>query len=462
MRILLITFFLLTSILFANVGKITAIKGDATVLREAKNITLSLGFILKEKDKITTSKDARLQIVFNDKTIISLGKSSTFDINEYFYDEAKPKDTKASFKVARGIFKSITGRIGKINPNKFKLKTKSSAIGIRGTIFLGQVPPSGPEVIACTQGSIVVETPEGVVEVLAGEVTSIVPGQPPLPPKKGTASQINKLEGDSGAPENEPESGEGESPIGDTPQPNDFPTTSPELPIDPFEPIVPNDPFENTATNLGIHTLTFPAGSTNDFADVTTNYIDYSLLTNSVYSDIFGPGWVKEIKNKLLTDSATYSLSLDPSVEDDGISWGFWGAEPTLAVDMYVVKGAWVKGKNLVSDLSTLSGTANYSGKIMGYYENGTFISPETSTIDLYFDFGANKANVNININMGNDSLSIEDGTYSASGSQYTIKQGLNAFTGSMFDENKLTAGVGHIDPTSGNEADIVYKAKEL
>ena len=207
MKILILTLFLLTTTLFANIGKITAIKGDASVLRDSKSIPLNLGFILKQKDKITTGKNTRVQIIFKDNTIISLGKESSFDIGEYSFDDKDPSKAKMSFKVAKGIFKSITGKIGKINPSKFKLKTKSATIGIRGTTFFGDVPQQGPESIACTDGAITVSTAQGIVEVPAGQFTQVSIGSAPTPPASIPPAQTQALEQNSGANENENESG---------------------------------------------------------------------------------------------------------------------------------------------------------------------------------------------------------------------------------------------------------------
>ena len=217
MKYLFLFLLFLSTSLFANIGKITAIKGDASIIRGAKILIPKTGFIIEKNDNITTKANARLQVVFNDNTIISLGKNTTFSINDYFYDEQQPKKTKASFKVARGIFKTITGRIGKINPNKFKLKTKSASIGIRGTVFFGETS-NGKDSISCTQGQIVVITSLGIVEVKAGEITKVESGKPPSTPTPLSNEEKGTLEKDSGAQENEQESGQTEGVANQQPQ----------------------------------------------------------------------------------------------------------------------------------------------------------------------------------------------------------------------------------------------------
>ncbi len=182
---------LLPIIAFANIGQITAIKGDINIKRDSQIIVAKLGFNLKKNDFISTKKNSKAQIVFLDKTIFTIGQNSTLDIAEYLYDEKQPSKNKAQFNVLKGAFSSITGRIGKLNKSKFKLKTKSASIGIRGTIV-----KADQEVVMCTQGAISVTTPNGkTVYVKAGEKTDVSSGTPTPPAviKKGDIKAIDTV-----------------------------------------------------------------------------------------------------------------------------------------------------------------------------------------------------------------------------------------------------------------------------
>lgn len=86
-----ILFLLLPLFLYANIGKITSIRGDVQIQRDSQKIKAKLGTTLEKNDFIKTSKNAKVQIVFTDKTIFTIGKDSTLDIAEYLYDESKPK-----------------------------------------------------------------------------------------------------------------------------------------------------------------------------------------------------------------------------------------------------------------------------------------------------------------------------------------------------------------------------------
>jgi|GEM_PF-1428569 len=144
---------LLATLTYASVGRITAINGDISVLRASKTIKASSGFALEEKDSIKSTKGSTAQLVFNDNTVITVGSNTTFSVQEYSSDASSPK---ARFAIAEGSFKTITGKIGKIAPDKFKMETKTATIGIRGTTLLGKVSSDGELTVACTRGAITV------------------------------------------------------------------------------------------------------------------------------------------------------------------------------------------------------------------------------------------------------------------------------------------------------------------
>lgn len=172
--------------LFSSVGKISALNGKIVVDRSTEQLIADIGFSLEEKDIVTSDDKSKAQITMNDGTVLSIGKNSKLNINEYVYDEKNPQESKADFKFAEGTFKSITGAIGKAAPDRFKLETKSASIGIRGTIVVGS-----QEKIACTHGQIAV-TSAGVTQILnAGTMTNTEMGKPPTPPTKIEANMLN-------------------------------------------------------------------------------------------------------------------------------------------------------------------------------------------------------------------------------------------------------------------------------
>jgi len=197
---LLLAFMMFSTFAFASIGSITASSGSVFAInKEGKKSPAIAGYKLEKEDTIVTEKDGKAQLKFNDKTVITLGINSNFKIEEYFEDAKAPK---AKFKIGEGTFKALTGAMGKINPEGFKLETKTATIGIRGTGILGQITPAENK-IACTAGAISVtslDTGE-TVNVGAGQITSVAQGLPPTPPRAFTPTETQAIESEAGTNE---------------------------------------------------------------------------------------------------------------------------------------------------------------------------------------------------------------------------------------------------------------------
>lgn len=152
------------SVLGASVGNITALSGAASIERGSAKLPAALGGSLESKDTVATAKNSKVQLTFKDNTIITVGKESRFSVEEYLFD-ATP-DSKAKFNMIRGTIRAMSGKIGKIAPEKFTVKTKTATIGIRGTDFIVRVLPSGEIAILCMQGSIIVRSADGLSTVI--------------------------------------------------------------------------------------------------------------------------------------------------------------------------------------------------------------------------------------------------------------------------------------------------------
>jgi hypothetical protein len=184
---------LLPLLLFSNIGKLISLSGEVSVTRSDKSFKASLGQEILKSDTIKTGKSSRAQLLFSDETIITIGMSSEFSIKEYLFDE-KEEEAKLEVNLFKGAFRSITGKIGKIAPKKFILKTRTSTIGIRGTQILAQIHADFDE-IACTDGIITVSSLNnlGSVIVPKGQITRLSPTTPPSPPKPYTPPEVKAL-----------------------------------------------------------------------------------------------------------------------------------------------------------------------------------------------------------------------------------------------------------------------------
>lgn len=139
------------------VGSVISLKGTAHALRENAQVMLTQNAEIHRKDVITTDKDGYVRIVFNDDTLVAIGKNGELSIEDYFY-EANNSQVQTDLWFKNGLFESITGKIGKIAPERMKLRAKTATMGIRGTHIVGDLTDEKKIKIACIEGKIEVKS----------------------------------------------------------------------------------------------------------------------------------------------------------------------------------------------------------------------------------------------------------------------------------------------------------------
>ncbi len=163
MRLLILL--LITATLFASIGQVTALQGKAQLTRKTEQFNVTKGTKIKENDRLKTQERSKAQIILNDDTIITIGPNSSY-LFERFREGSDPE---VMMQLQHGFFKVVTGKIGKIAPHRFKIKTKAATIGIRGTQFMASVQ-NDEEKIGCIQGRIIVWTKDDEYTIEAGKM----------------------------------------------------------------------------------------------------------------------------------------------------------------------------------------------------------------------------------------------------------------------------------------------------
>lgn len=185
--------FLLNVVIFANIATISSFKGQVSILRADKVLKGKVNFQLLEKDIVKTNRKSRVKIHFNDNTYITIGQNAVLDIANYTYDKRNPQLSKSNFQFLQGAFKVLTGIIAKTARKRFKLKTRTATMGVRGTIIIGN-----QKEIACLGGAIEVSSKNKTVFVSSGMITQTVYDQAPSTPKKYNYEQIKNIYSDMG------------------------------------------------------------------------------------------------------------------------------------------------------------------------------------------------------------------------------------------------------------------------
>ncbi|MEA2049740.1 MAG: FecR domain-containing protein [Campylobacterota bacterium] len=376
---------------YASIGKITVVKGDVKVQRDGETIQAKSGTVLEKNDFIKTNKVGKVQIIFSDNTIFTVGKNSTLDIADYLYDEAQPKNNKAQFNVLKGAFSSITGRIGKLNKSKFKLKTKSASIGIRGTIV-----KANQETIMCTEGAITVTTNNGIaVRVEAGYQTNVSTDTPTQP---------------------------------ETIKANDEQTM--DVDVAP----VATSSVQNITQEVETQTQAVDTDTQNEIATETrTITLDGRTIDkdgNQQYLTIEAEGVGDQLtidgQDAIVTNDSGEAIT---NIEDETISWGHWADDPSKK---------WVSGQK--TDVKVLNELRDASKSVKNPY-NGQVMGTVNGTDDIKMD-STNQVQIDVELGDGKNSV---DGTivFETKAGQTWNSEFSGTTEGTTFQEDTLSGKGG-------------------
>ncbi len=116
----------------AEAGRVVSITPGAFVERGGKTLPLALKSAIESGDTLSTDASGRVRVLFSDDSSMTLGPNTALALREYMASGSKP-----AFKahMAKGLLRSITGKIVESNPEGFALTTPEATVGIRGTII---------------------------------------------------------------------------------------------------------------------------------------------------------------------------------------------------------------------------------------------------------------------------------------------------------------------------------------
>lgn len=174
-------------------GTVIHAEGAAFVNHRESSGNLSLGSQILVGDHIVTGHNARMGLKMADGAVISLGADTEFAVNDYSYQEHAEQGT-ARLELIKGVFRAVTGAIGKLKERDFKVKTSVGTIGIRGTDFWGGFYFSQALDVALLGGKgIYIENAAGIIEISKpGDGATVhSANELPLPPTHWDDKKLN-------------------------------------------------------------------------------------------------------------------------------------------------------------------------------------------------------------------------------------------------------------------------------
>lgn len=121
-------------------GTFKAVEGDIWVERAEARRTPASGEGLQPGERVRTGAQGAASITMRDGTVLVLGPGTTVDLSRFQYDATTQKGNFV-LDLLEGSVRVITGLLGKINPDLFKVTTPTSVVGVRGTDFIVEANP---------------------------------------------------------------------------------------------------------------------------------------------------------------------------------------------------------------------------------------------------------------------------------------------------------------------------------
>jgi hypothetical protein len=205
--------------------------------------TLTIGARVLHKERIHTSATGSVQLLFLDKSTLSIAPNTSLVIDEFVYDPASNSGHMLT-KLTQGTLQYVGGQLS--HQGAVTIATPAAAIGIRGGIGVVTVGPNGTQA-SNVKGILTAQNGAGSTQIITGFTQNIanwytLPGPPFLTPTELVIHNLT-IVSSVGAQR------------GSGPPLNDLPTTGFTCgtfgtPACPQSPWLPTNTGENDATQI--------------------------------------------------------------------------------------------------------------------------------------------------------------------------------------------------------------------
>ena len=193
----MLLFFVSGSLVFAEpeeAGYASVVRGEVYAISPGGVArTLKAKSAIYVGDHIVTEAGGRINVVFRDSSVLSLGQKSRGQLTRYGWSEISQQG-EFELTVREGVFRVIGDKLTRTSPEKFKTVTPAATIGIRGSGYAGQVAGDQLEVMLTSGKGIDVGNAMGSVALLTpGLGTKVISGRAPATPRMLSPEEINAL-----------------------------------------------------------------------------------------------------------------------------------------------------------------------------------------------------------------------------------------------------------------------------
>lgn len=155
------------SVLFAA-GQVISIVGNVSVMENdtAAEKTLNYNDTVQTGATIVTKENSKVKILFDDKSVITVGASSKLKNVQQVFDEKK-RQRQTKMKLLFGKVRSLVSKVKNLLDSRFEVETSNGIAGVRGTYFVVQDNGSQTQIFTLEGNVVMQPNGGGAVEVPA-------------------------------------------------------------------------------------------------------------------------------------------------------------------------------------------------------------------------------------------------------------------------------------------------------
>src|SRR3989338_9214104 len=172
----------------AVAGHVQFVSGNVEVTNPAgQSRQAQKGDAINEGDTLTSAQKSSAQIKMQDGGFVAVRPDTTLKFDRFVFAGKEDGSEKSFFSLFKGGFRAVTGLIGRINKQNYRITTPAATIGIRGTDHeTVVVVPNGSSVPGATYnmvntGETSMTTDLGTVNIKPGDGMAFSPGMNQTP-----------------------------------------------------------------------------------------------------------------------------------------------------------------------------------------------------------------------------------------------------------------------------------------
>lgn len=157
-----------------RIGAAGEIAGEVSIVRaDGRRVAVTPGTILYLNDAVDTGPTGRVRIELKDETVFTIGPKSSMVLDTFVYDPATGAG-KLSARITKGVFRFVTGIIGRRRPSDVQINGPVGCFCIRGTDFEAEVKLDESGYLKVFSGEVVLKNKKTGVDstVPAGRIIS--------------------------------------------------------------------------------------------------------------------------------------------------------------------------------------------------------------------------------------------------------------------------------------------------